>query len=82
MMEKVNLSEKLSLFREHRSPKIAGEVNDSFVRLVKFQGPFLWHKHEILKRRIEQNSLPARDVSQSEVFQFKTSKNRLQQNET
>ncbi|PYS78826.1 MAG: cupin domain-containing protein [Acidobacteria bacterium] len=45
-MEKVNLSEKFGLFREHWSPKIAGEVNDSLVKLVKFKGDFVWHKHE------------------------------------
>jgi mannose-6-phosphate isomerase-like protein (cupin superfamily) len=46
MIEKVNLSEKFSLFSEHWSPKIAGEVNDSLVKLVKFRGDFVWHQHE------------------------------------
>jgi mannose-6-phosphate isomerase-like protein (cupin superfamily) len=46
MIEKVNLSEKFGLFGEHWSPKIAGEVNDSFVKLVKLRGDFVWHKHE------------------------------------
>jgi mannose-6-phosphate isomerase-like protein (cupin superfamily) len=46
MIEKVNLSEKFDLFREHWSPKIAGEVNDSLVKLVKLEGDFVWHKHE------------------------------------
>ena len=46
MIEKVNLSEKFGLFREQWSPKIAGEVNDSYVKLVKFRGDFVWHKHE------------------------------------
>ena len=46
MIEKVNLSEKFGLFSEHWNPKIAGEVNDSYVKLVKFSGPFVWHKHE------------------------------------
>jgi mannose-6-phosphate isomerase-like protein (cupin superfamily) len=46
MLEKVNLSEKFRLFAEHWSPKIAGEVNDSYVKLVKFQGDFVWHKHD------------------------------------
>ena len=46
MIEKVNLSEKFGLIGEHWSPKIAGEVNDSFVKLVKFRGDFVWHKHE------------------------------------
>jgi mannose-6-phosphate isomerase-like protein (cupin superfamily) len=46
MLEKVNLSDKFSLFDEHWSPKIAGEVNDSYVKLVKLQGDFVWHKHD------------------------------------
>jgi mannose-6-phosphate isomerase-like protein (cupin superfamily) len=46
MLEKVNLSEKFSLFTEQWSPKIAGEVNDSYVKLVKFQGDFVRHKHD------------------------------------
>ena len=46
MIEKVNLSEKFALFNEHWSPKIAGEVNDAHVKLVKLQGEFVWHKHE------------------------------------
>src|SRR5919107_6070657 len=46
MLEKVSLSEKFGLFDEHWSPKIAGEVNDSYVKLVKFQGDFVWHKHD------------------------------------
>ena len=46
MLDKVNLSDKFNLFDEHWSPKIAGEVNDSYVKLVKFQGEFVWHKHD------------------------------------
>ena len=46
MIEKVNLRQKFELFRDHWSPKIAGEVNDSYVKLVKFQGDFVWHKHD------------------------------------
>ncbi len=46
MIEKVNLSEKFGLFQEHWSPKIAGEVNDAYVKLVKLSGDFVWHKHE------------------------------------
>jgi len=43
---KVNLAQKFAEFRDHWSPKIAGEVNDAYVKLVKFQGDFVWHKHE------------------------------------
>jgi mannose-6-phosphate isomerase-like protein (cupin superfamily) len=45
-VEKINLGEKLGLFREYWSPKIVGEVNDSYVKLVKFKGEFVWHHHE------------------------------------
>ncbi len=45
-MEKVNLAQKLALFQEYWSPKIVGELNGQFVKLVKFKGDFLWHQHE------------------------------------
>ena len=44
-MEKVNLAQKLSLFDEQWQPKVVGEVNDSYVKLVKVQGEFVWHHH-------------------------------------
>jgi len=45
-MEKINLAEKLSLFKEQWSPKIVGELNGQMVKLVKFKGPFVWHHHD------------------------------------
>lgn len=45
-MDKVNIAQKLALFNEHWSPKIVGELNGQYVKLVKFQGPFAWHQHE------------------------------------
>jgi mannose-6-phosphate isomerase-like protein (cupin superfamily) len=45
-METVNLEEKLSQFTEYWSPKIVGEVNDAYVKLVKFSGEFVWHHHD------------------------------------
>ena len=45
-MKKVNLQEKFSLFNEHWSPKIVGELNRQQVKLVKFMGEFVWHKHD------------------------------------
>ena len=45
-MEVVNLKEKLSKFSAQWSPKIVGEVNDCYIKLVKFQGPFTWHHHD------------------------------------
>jgi mannose-6-phosphate isomerase-like protein (cupin superfamily) len=43
---KVNLSEKLALFRDHWHPRIVGELNGQQVKLVKFVGEFVWHRHE------------------------------------
>ena len=37
-MEVVNVAQKLAQFSEYWSPKIAGEVNDAYVKLVKFKG--------------------------------------------
>ena len=45
-MDKVNLVQKFSLFQEYWSPKIAGELNDSYLKLVKLKGEFVWHQHE------------------------------------
>jgi mannose-6-phosphate isomerase-like protein (cupin superfamily) len=45
-MTKINPAEKLSLFTEHWKPKIIGELNGQYVKLVKFQGPFVWHHHD------------------------------------
>ena len=45
-MDKVNIAHKLDLFHEHWSPKIVGELNDSYVKLVKLKGEFIWHHHE------------------------------------
>lgn len=47
MIEKVNLTQKLSLFQEQWSPKIIGELNDAHVKLVKVKGEFIWHHHEV-----------------------------------
>ena len=45
-MEKVNLNQKFTLFTECWSPKIVGDLNDSYVKVAKFKGEFTWHKHD------------------------------------
>ncbi len=45
-IEVVNLAQKFSLFSDRWSPKIAGELNDAYLKLVKLQGEFVWHLHE------------------------------------
>jgi len=45
-IEVVNLAQRFSLFNERWSPKIAGELNDAYLKLVKVKGEFIWHLHE------------------------------------
>ena len=45
-MRSVNLAAKFRLFDEYWSPKIVGELNDAYVKLVKVKGEFVWHQHE------------------------------------
>ena len=45
-IEKVDIREKLALFDDHWNPRIVGELNGQHVKLVKFQGEFVWHKHD------------------------------------
>ena len=44
-MQKVNIAEKLALFFDHWNPRVVGELNGQHVKLVKFQGEFVWHDH-------------------------------------
>ena len=46
LMEKVNLQQKFSQFHDHWNPRIVGELNGQQVKIVKFQGEFVWHHHE------------------------------------
>jgi mannose-6-phosphate isomerase-like protein (cupin superfamily) len=46
-MDKVNLADKFAAFSEHWRPKIVGELNGQEVKVVKFQGVFPWHHHEV-----------------------------------
>ncbi len=45
-MEKVNLAQKFGLFHDYWQPRIAGELNDSYLKLAKLKGEFVWHQHE------------------------------------
>jgi len=45
-MQKINLQQKLSLINDYWNPRIAGELNGQYIKLVKFQGPFTWHHHD------------------------------------
>jgi mannose-6-phosphate isomerase-like protein (cupin superfamily) len=46
MNEVINLAEKFGLFDEHWQPRIVGELNQSYIKLAKLKGEFVWHHHE------------------------------------
>lgn len=41
----INLEQKFASFFDYWSPKVIAEVNDYQIKLVKFQGSFVWHEH-------------------------------------
>ncbi len=45
-MNVVNIATKFDLFQAYWSPRIAGELNDSYIKLAKLKGEFVWHHHE------------------------------------
>jgi mannose-6-phosphate isomerase-like protein (cupin superfamily) len=45
-MDKINIAQKLALFDDHWQPRIVGDLNESFVKLVKVKGEFVWHHHD------------------------------------
>lgn len=45
-MEKINLTQKLTLFNDHWNPRLIAELNGQHFKLVKFVGEFVWHDHE------------------------------------
>lgn len=46
IMKVVNLEDKFTQITECWQPRIAGELNDSYVKLAKLKGEFVWHYHE------------------------------------
>jgi len=45
-MKKINLEESFTKIQECWKPAILGEINDSYVKLAKFDGEFVWHYHK------------------------------------
>jgi mannose-6-phosphate isomerase-like protein (cupin superfamily) len=43
---KIVLADRLARIHEHWRPEIVAELNGQSVKLVKFQGEFVWHHHE------------------------------------
>ena len=44
-MDKINLESKLASFDEPWVPKIVGELNGQYVKIVKCAGEYVWHFH-------------------------------------
>jgi len=45
MIDKINLLQKFSLFSDHWHPRIIADLNDSYLKLAKLEGEFVWHQH-------------------------------------
>jgi mannose-6-phosphate isomerase-like protein (cupin superfamily) len=68
-MNKINLQQKLALIGDYWNPRIVGELNGQFAKLVKFKGPFTWHHHEnedelfmVIKGRFRMDYREARSI--------------------
>ena len=46
MSNGIDLSERLSTFSEHWSPRTVTQFNNCDVMVVKVKGEFVWHKHD------------------------------------
>ena len=44
-IQSINLNQKLSLLKEHWSPRIIAQMNDYHFKLAKIKGEFIWHRH-------------------------------------
>ena len=45
-MEKIILESAFTEIHDHWNPRIAATLNGQHVKLVKFKGAFVWHKHD------------------------------------
>jgi len=46
-MKVVRLEDAFTQIPEYWSPRIAGEINDTHVKLVRLKGEFVWHHHDV-----------------------------------
>ncbi len=46
MADTVSLADKLATFDETWVPKVVGELNGQYVKVVKCEGEYVWHHHE------------------------------------
>lgn len=47
MIDKVNLAAAFASFDDPWNPRVAGDINDFQVKLVKLDGKFDWHHHDV-----------------------------------
>ena len=45
-MEKVNLKDKFSQLDKPWVPTVVSELNGQYVKIVRFAGEYVWHRHE------------------------------------
>ncbi|AZV52050.1 MULTISPECIES: cupin domain-containing protein [Bacillus] len=46
MISKINIQEKFLQINDYWNPRISGELNDSYIKMVKIKGEFIWHHHD------------------------------------
>lgn len=46
-MKVIDLKDAFNQVPEFWHPRIAGEINDSYVKLARLKGEFVWHKHDL-----------------------------------
>ena len=46
MIEPIDLAEKFNLFTDLWHPRVVAELNDSYVKLARLKGEFVWHQHD------------------------------------
>ncbi len=44
-VEVIDVSSKLEQFSDYWHPRILAELNESYVKVVKLKGEFVWHQH-------------------------------------
>ena len=46
-MEAITIDDCFSKFSDYWRPKVIAELNGQEVKLVKFKGEFVWHRHDV-----------------------------------
>lgn len=45
-MDVINIAETFGTIDEFWSPRIAGALNDTYLKFARLKGEFVWHRHE------------------------------------